>query len=264
VIVGFDPGTVAALAAVDLDGDVVFIRTFRGGLDRAVEILRERGRPSVVASDKSRNESVRRLAAAFGAVAHFPAEDLPVGEKRRLIRGTAAGNRHEKDALAAALWSYRQHSGLIARIDSRRQEIFDKLVRGELANISRALEPRRPGARPRRKRDFGMEGRVGDLERRLRASREVRRSLERELGLVRARLRSKERPRKVAEPPRTLAAEREARQRLERELLEAHGRLSRIEAELGRLRGEKEPGRKEDIRQRILRMLREYRRRFRK
>lgn len=79
MIVGFDPGTVSALAAVDLDGSVLFTKEFRGGVKQAVSLLSKLDRPSILASDKASLAAVSKLAASFGSIAFFPKKDLTHG-----------------------------------------------------------------------------------------------------------------------------------------------------------------------------------------
>jgi len=263
--VGFDPGTVAALAAVDLQGDVVFVKSFRGGLKQAVALLRESGHPSIVASDRAECESVSRLASSFGAVAFFPGKNLAARDKRELVSGYELGNQHEKDALAAALKAYKNYKCLLDRISSREREIFDQLVREEAAHISQAFEvEEQEGGGGAGRRNFEVERRVRDLQKRLKLTEHLLREREGELDELKEKLGRRERPVRRVDFPGDVRREREARQRLEKELMESHGRLSRLEAQLDRMDGTEGRKEREDIRERVLRMVKEYRERFRK
>lgn len=255
MIVGFDPGTTSALAAVDLNGSLQFTEEFRGGVTQAVKILGKRGRPSVVASDKSSLPAVTKLAAAFGAVSFFPKRDLTIEEKARLVRPYGLKSQHEKDALAAALAAHRKYKGLVRRVRGKEKEIFEMLLKGEVPNISRALARRSEKPR-KRKKETDLKRRVDDLQRRLRVAETL--------------LRDRGKPAEPAKRGRTRRVlsdsskqEREARLRLEKELAGAHSRIAGIEAELGKLK-ESKPKEKEDIRRRIMNMIREYKERFRK
>jgi len=257
VIVGFDPGTTSALAVLDFRKNPVLVKSFKGGLMEAVKLLRG-FKPSIVASDRHDSESVRRLASAFGAVAFFPKKDLTVREKSALVRGYHPGNSHERDALAAALNAYKHYGKLIKKLFDREREIFLKLVKEELANLSGALKLPEGSPPPRRKRDFALESRVRDLERKLEVAEHLLAEREREVKRLKGEKRT------VLKPiPVGAEEERAARERLELELLEAHARIGRIEAELKRLKKAEAPV-KEDIRQRIIRMMEEYKKRFRK
>ena len=81
MIVGFDSGEKSALAVLNLKGDLIFIKSFRGGFKKAVELLEKIQIPAIVASDKSKQTTVSKLATSFGAKAVFPKNDLKVTEK---------------------------------------------------------------------------------------------------------------------------------------------------------------------------------------
>lgn len=262
MIVGFDPGTVAAVAVLDLKGKLVFSRSFRGGLAEAVSLL-STFKPSIVASDKRDALAVRKLAASFGAVAFFPERDLSVREKASLVRRYRLKSAHERDALAAALNAYRSHRRLIGRVLAKEREIFDKLVKDELANISQALEESPSEGARRRKRDFALEGRVKDLTRKLELAEHLLLEKKGELSDLREKLKCRRQVVRRIRSPIDAQQEREARERLEAELMESHARLGKIEAQLRKLKGAT-PREKEDISQRVIRMIREYKERFRK
>ncbi len=255
---GFDPGTTAALAVVDLRGSLVLLRTFRGGLKEAVSILRSY-EPAVVASDKKELEAVRKLAAAFGAVAFFPEKDLSVAEKKRLAAPFPVANDHERDALAAALNAYRKHRRTADKVLRVESALLRNLLLERTPNIKAAISSGRTVQKERKKRSRELGNRVKVLEGRLLLAEDALRA---ERARVRELMGRKQRVVRH-ELPMDYRQERSARVRLERELMEAHSRISRIEGELEALKRAK-PEEKENIRERILRMLKEYRERFRR
>ena len=259
VIVGFDPGTVSALAAVDLDGSVLFTKEFRGGVKQAVSLLSKLGRPLMVASDKASSEAVSRLAASFGSVTFFPKKDLTHSEKARAVKKYGIKSRHEKDALAAAVHAYKKHKRLICRVRAREAEIFELLLKERVPNISRAVKPAGPKTPPARKRSTDLQRRVNDLQRQLDMAHLLLRESEKKGEGVRAPRRQKTR---LVLSDRS-KSERAARIRLEKELTSAHDRLMKIEVEMKNLQKAR-PKEKEDIRRKILRMIGEYKTRFRK
>ncbi len=123
LIVGVDPGPSTGIAAVDLNGRLVFVMSKRG-LDRqeAIEIILKHGVPLVVATDvKPVPEYVKRLAAALGAAVYEPPESLSVEEKREIAQRYAEGVKldpHERDALAAAIKAYNYYSDKLRQIES--------------------------------------------------------------------------------------------------------------------------------------------------
>ena len=273
MIVGFDPGTTCAIAVINLEGKLVFMESFKGGVPEAIEKVRSAGTPVLVASDKRQMEGVEKLAAAFSAVAFFPDHDLSVREKQEMTRGYPCRDSHERDALSAALYAYRKHRRVIQRIRKREGEIFKILLKKEEANISNAVRPRVEKERRVRKRDVDLASRVKDLERRLDMLNDLVAIKDEEIRglkeeLEKAENRNKKglaRDRKIRDLEARVARlrrEKEVRIRLEKELVEAHSRISRIEAELDALERAK-PEQKEDIKAKILKMIKEYKERFR-
>ena len=114
MIVGYDPGIVAGLAAIDLDMTPVLVISGRE-LDRgtAVSLLTDVGVPVVVATDKNPPpDMVRKLAAMLNAQLFTPSKSLSTSEKESLVNeytrkfDIEVKNTHERDALAAVLKAY--------------------------------------------------------------------------------------------------------------------------------------------------------------
>ncbi|MDD1653526.1 MAG: DUF460 domain-containing protein [Methanomicrobiales archaeon] len=111
LVVGIDPGTTTAIAALDLDGKVVHLSSSRQRpMSEVIEALYRTGKPLVIASDvREMPFSVERIRRAFSAVGYTPREDRTVEEKAELVDGYQYGNIHERDALAAAIDAFRYH-----------------------------------------------------------------------------------------------------------------------------------------------------------
>jgi predicted RNase H-like nuclease (RuvC/YqgF family) len=129
LIVGIDPGIEVGIAAIDLNGNVVLLKSGRG-LDRedVISIIRNLGRCLVVATDKCQPpDFVRKVAAALGARVYFPERDLEVSEKEFAVskyaeeHGVEVRNTHIRDALAAALEAYRY-------LESKARELEERLA----------------------------------------------------------------------------------------------------------------------------------------
>jgi uncharacterized protein len=156
LIVGIDPGTTTAVAAVDLDGKVVHLSSGRErSMADVVETLYQVGKPLVVASDVSQMPfSVERIRRAFSAVAYTPRADRTGEEKMALTEGTPYANLHERDALSAALDAYRSYRNKFQSIQKRVPAGFDLervragIIRGQsIERILGELSPARPPAR---------------------------------------------------------------------------------------------------------------------
>lgn len=129
LIVGLDPGIEVGIAALDLDGRILLIKSGRG-LDRddVISLLRGLGKVILVATDKHNlPEFVKKVAAALGAKIFTPDRDLKVHEKESIVSAYATSNNleikdtHTRDALAAALIAFRS-------IESKIRELEDKLA----------------------------------------------------------------------------------------------------------------------------------------
>jgi len=111
LIVGIDPGITTGIAVIDLNGKIVLLDSGKN-YDRGeiVRILSEIGKPILFAVDVAEiPESVRWIAAKFGAQIYSPSQDLEAGEKRELaarILGKPPVDTHQRDALAAAYKAY--------------------------------------------------------------------------------------------------------------------------------------------------------------
>jgi len=119
VIVGVDPGTTIAIAALDLSGN--FIGTWSGrdaGKERTMEQARRFGIPCIFAADVARApETVAKLAAYANTRLYSPPRDLGQREKLELARGTPYSNSHELDAIAAAFKAYHHFENKLRLID---------------------------------------------------------------------------------------------------------------------------------------------------
>lgn len=131
VLVGIDPGTTTAVAIVGLGGEVLDVLSTRTADTADVtEWIIERGRPIIVAADVTpMPETVEKIRRSFDAAAWTPERDLPVDGKQHRTREEGYDNDHERDAMAAALFSFDDYEDRFERIAS---EIPPQLNRGEV------------------------------------------------------------------------------------------------------------------------------------
>lgn len=110
LIVGIDPGTTTAIAALDLDGNLLHISSSRQtSMSDVIESLFQIGKPLIIASDvHDMPFSVEKIRRAFNAVGFTPKSDMSVESKLDITSPYQYGNDHERDALSAALEAYRQ------------------------------------------------------------------------------------------------------------------------------------------------------------
>jgi uncharacterized protein len=139
LIVGIDPGTTTAVAAVDLDGNLLHLASSRQmNMGDVVESLYRVGKPLIIASDvQEMPYSVEKIRRAFSAVAYTPKQDVSVETKIELTSAFQYGNDHERDALSAALDAYRQYrhrfQNLLKRIPPGHDldEVRARVIRGQ-------------------------------------------------------------------------------------------------------------------------------------
>ncbi len=139
LIVGIDPGTTTAVAALDLDGNLLHLQSSRQmNMADVIESLFRTGKPLIIASDvQPMPYSVEKIRRAFSAVAYSPKQDTSVETKMELTAQFLYGNDHERDALSAALDAYRQYRNKFQNLAKRvppghdLEEVRAGVIRGQ-------------------------------------------------------------------------------------------------------------------------------------
>lgn len=121
LIIGIDPGTTSAAAAVNFEGELTDIESGRDmSNSEIIQQIVDWGKPVVITSDKGKTPSkVEKIARSVGAEIYEPREDLPQQKKNQLGEGE---NTHEKDASAAALNAYNHLQKEIRKIEQISRE----------------------------------------------------------------------------------------------------------------------------------------------
>ena len=121
LVVGIDPGVRVGIAGVDVrTGRIWYLSRLSPSRGRIEAEIAARGEPLLVATDKARPpRTVRAVAAAFSGRVCAPSHDLGVAEKNEITRGLKFKNRHERDALAAALVCYRRMGRMFLKIKKK-------------------------------------------------------------------------------------------------------------------------------------------------
>jgi hypothetical protein len=152
-IVGIDPGTTVGIAVLSLDGDLLYLKSFRGiAPDKVVKLIAEYGKPALIASDVTPMPvSVEKIRRSFNAVPASPGIEVSGEEKIALGKTFGYSNDHERDALTAALLTYRSYKNIFTRIEKKAPIDSDLellklyVIRGD--SIEDAIEKiRSPGA----------------------------------------------------------------------------------------------------------------------
>lgn len=152
IIVGYDPGTTAALAIIDTKGEILFLkskRSFKKG--EMIDTITDMGKPLLVAGDRRPiPKSVEKMARSLGCRPFYPKKSLSVSEKKWIVRKFKDDikDNHEKDALASALFAFKYYSNLFKRthdvLESQGlSKLYDRVVRtvvtGDVENIAEAI-----------------------------------------------------------------------------------------------------------------------------
>ncbi|MFA7694889.1 MAG: DUF460 domain-containing protein [Methanoregula sp.] len=121
LIVGIDPGTTTAVAALDLDGNLMHLESSRQlNMSGVIEALYRVGKPLVVASDvQEMPYTVEKIRRSFSAVSYTPRQDTSVEAKLALTAGFPYANVHERDALSAALDACHQYQNKFRNLIKR-------------------------------------------------------------------------------------------------------------------------------------------------
>src|SRR5512136_2347861 len=139
LIVGIDPGTTTAIAALDLDGNLLYLASSRQmAMSDVIEAIYRVGKPLVIASDVHEMPfSVEKIRRAFSGIAYTPRQDMSVETKHGLTAPFQYQNDHERDALAAAMDAFRSYrnkfQNLLRRVPPGNDldEVRAGIVRGQ-------------------------------------------------------------------------------------------------------------------------------------
>lgn len=156
-IIGIDPGTTAAYAAIGLDGRVIKIDSAKElSLATIISEVMQFSSPLIVSTDKARTPSfVEEFARKVGAELAHPQDDMKKSEKKELLKQLVKSNEgkelaktklnaHEEDSLAAALFAYKKFFLRLQKIDrfvkyhnlENKREEFTKIALKEEINFS--------------------------------------------------------------------------------------------------------------------------------
>jgi len=121
LIVGIDPGTTVAFAAIDLNGNIVKVFSQKEvSLSYLIKKVIELGKPVLVGCDVTPAPTfVEKFTTKTGAKLIDPDTDLTVDEKKKLVKDfeDKIQNNHQRDALSSALFAYKIVNPLLKKID---------------------------------------------------------------------------------------------------------------------------------------------------
>ncbi|HID43898.1 MAG TPA: DUF460 domain-containing protein, partial [Archaeoglobaceae archaeon] len=120
-IAGIDPGTTTAVAILDLNGNLLGVRSkknWRTG--EVIEYILSFGQPVIISTDRSNPpEYVSKIRASFNAVLHTPREDLSIEKKKTLVSDYRFLNDHERDATACAIDAFNSFKNKLQNVEKK-------------------------------------------------------------------------------------------------------------------------------------------------
>lgn len=123
LIVGIDPGTTFAFAALYLDGEVASVKSSRQmSISDWTEEISSIGKPVLIASDVVQMpSSVEKIRRSFNAVSYTPKQEKTQEEKASLCisAGLSFRNDHERDSLSAAIEAYKSYKNKFRSVERR-------------------------------------------------------------------------------------------------------------------------------------------------
>ena len=119
LIVGIDPGITTAYAVLGIEGHLIHLNSSKQlDLKQIISETINLGKIVLVGTDKTKVPSlVEAFATKIGANVVSPDEDLKVEEKRKMTSNFDFNDEHQGDALASALFAYKETKQLLDKID---------------------------------------------------------------------------------------------------------------------------------------------------
>jgi len=161
--VGIDPGTNTGIAILDLHGKLVHLSSKRNmGKSEIISKIIKFGQPLIVTVDVSPTpKNVYKIAASMGSVLFVPEKSMSNIEKHKFVKAfkkkykkengveLKTGDKHERDALAAAIKAWKGNAHTFNKIEdtlkkknleSVLDEVVSLLIKEESDNLSNAIK----------------------------------------------------------------------------------------------------------------------------
>ena len=129
IIAGIDPGTTTGIALLDLEGNLILTskkKNFSKG--EIIKLISECGKPVIIAGDVSPpSRMIEKIASTFSARVIIPDESLRRKDKIATTRDFVREfrlSRHERDALAAAIYGWKRIRPLVMKVDKKLKKSF--------------------------------------------------------------------------------------------------------------------------------------------
>ncbi|MBI2662968.1 DUF460 domain-containing protein [Candidatus Woesearchaeota archaeon] len=119
LILGIDPGTTTAYAILDIDGNVLDVKSKKHYSPSSLIMdTVKHGRVLLVGTDvKNTPFFVKKTATRLGAKVISPDYDLKINDKKELTKDYKNMNDHERDALSSAIFAFKRKKGLLNKVN---------------------------------------------------------------------------------------------------------------------------------------------------
>ncbi|MBI4154529.1 DUF460 domain-containing protein [Candidatus Woesearchaeota archaeon] len=137
LIVGVDPGTTTAYAILDLDGNLLKLKSSKQlSLSTLITEVTNEGKVLAVGCDVSNIPSfVYKFATKLNAIIVKPDFDYKVGLKQRMTKEFKVRDDHQRDALAAALNAFKEFKETFDKIDKELKDLGKEHLNSQVKEI---------------------------------------------------------------------------------------------------------------------------------
>ncbi len=144
LIIGIDPGTTLGYAIINTEGQLIKIDSSKNfSLSLLISKTIDLGKIIAVGTDKKKIPSfIKDFSIKIGAKIINPKEDLKVEEKKELTSNIKTRDYHQMDALASALFAYKELTPLLKKIqdyvecnkkENKKNKIIELVITKELS-----------------------------------------------------------------------------------------------------------------------------------
>ncbi|MBO3839857.1 MAG: DUF460 domain-containing protein [Thermoproteota archaeon] len=154
-IVGFDPGTTAGLAVMNLNGEVILLKSLRHWSKRNIMMeMLSTGTPVLIATDRSEApRAVRELAQSLSLPVFQLEKEEPLEGKSRMVeefaskKGLKIEDDHQASALYAALKAFNsfknEFMNIEASVEKKIEEFKNMLIEEVKSDLIKGIPPER-------------------------------------------------------------------------------------------------------------------------
>lgn len=128
-IVGLDPGLTVGMAILDLNGNIIVLKSFKeASFSLLIREIIKHGRTAIVATDVyPPPKMVKKLSTSLNSKIHSPPKVMTIESKNEMVdefvrlnsSNFSPNNAHQRDALAAAIKTYKNYEKKFNQIDKR-------------------------------------------------------------------------------------------------------------------------------------------------